>query len=418
MPPPPDRHAFSAACALADALSDPHALWPHPPPDPRRTDPQNLAGGAAGIALLHIERARSGRGSDETAHQWLRLAASAPISVGGNADLFYGAPAIGFVLACAASSSTTYRNALSALDDKIGRITRARLAAAAARIDRGDPLTMREFDLVHGLTGLGAYHLHRHPTHRLTHDILNYLVRITDHPPCQTKNPERPAWWLADGLNGQPSPDQFPHGHGNLGMAHGISGVLALLSHAVLRGITVPGIHEAIGRICSWLDQWRQPAPDGGAWWPGYLTIDNLRTRTVEPTQRPRPSWCYGISGTARAQQLAGLALADTARQHDAENAMLAALTTADHQALKPEIGLCHGTAGMLHSAWRMATDAPTPHLADELPNLAAQLLTHLPDPITNAELMDGAAGAALALHTLGTGTAPASGWDAFLLLA
>jgi class I lanthipeptide synthase len=320
-------------------------------------------------------------------------------------------------VACAAGTTGGYRGALAALDDTIARLTGARLAATAARIDRGDPLPMHEFDLIHGLTGLGAYHLHRHPDHHLTHDVLAYLVRITEPQHGTTGDPKRPAWWLAGGLDGQPSPDEFPYGHGNLGMAHGIAGVLALLAHAVLRGVTVPGAAEAIGRLCTWLDQWRQPTADGGAWWPGYLTIDNLRSGTVQPTQQPRPSWCYGLSGVTRARQLAGLALADTARQHDAETAMLTALRTADHRALEPEIGLCHGIAGMVHVAWRMAVDAATPQLAAELPTLAADLVARLSGPITNPELMDGAAGAALALHTVGTGTVPASRWDAFLLL-
>lgn len=201
-------------------------------------------------------------------------------------------------------------------------------------------------------------------------------------------------------------------------MAHGISGVLALLSRAVLRGVTVPGAVDAIGRVCHWFDRWRQPTGTDGAWWPGYLTIDNLRTGDVEPTQRPRPSWCYGVSGTARAQQLAGLALADTVRQRDAETAMLATVRVAAHQTLGPEVGLCHGVAGLLHSAWRMAADSSTPQLADELPGLGAHLIARLPDPAAHPELMDGAAGAALALHTLGTGNAPASGWDAFLVVA
>lgn len=421
MTPPPDPLALAAADTLADALSDPHTVWPHPPADPladvRRAHPQNLAGGAAGIALLHLERARTGHGDEATAHTWLKQAACAPVSAGRNADLFNGAPALGFVLACAAATTGGYRGALAALDEAIARLTTARLASAAARIEHGEPLPMHEFDLVHGLTGLGVYHLYRHPDHHLTHDVLAYLVRITESHHASDDR-RCPGWWLAGGLNGQPSPDEFPDGHGNLGVAHGIAGPLALLSHAVLRGLPVPGATEAIGCLSDWLDQWRQPGPDGGAWWPGYLTLDNLRTGTIEPTQQPRPSWCYGLSGTARAQQLAGLALADITRQHHAETAMLTALRTADYRALEPDIGLCHGLAGMLQVAWRMAADADTPQLATELPLLAARLVARLAGPITNPELMDGAAGAALALHTQGTGTAPASRWDAFLLLS
>jgi hypothetical protein len=192
-------------------------------------------------------------------------------------------------------------------------------------------------------------------------------------------------------------------------MAHGIGSVVALLSLAVLTNVPSPGAAEAIDRICGWIDQWKQDSE--GPWWPGYVTPDKAA--------RPRPSWCYGIAGTARAQQLAGMALVDTTRQRTAEAGMLAALRDPGHlDLLESEIGLCHGTAGLLQAAWRMSRDLPTPDLADELPNLIARLLKQTDKPVTDPELLDGAAGAALVLHTVGTGTCPPPSWDRFLLLS
>ncbi|BCJ58200.1 hypothetical protein Jiend_16220 [Micromonospora endophytica] len=97
---------------------------------------------------------------------------------------------------------------------------------------------------------------------------------------------------------------------------------------------------------------------------------------------------------------------------------MLAALRDPSQRALLPEIGLCHGKAGLLQSAFRMAVDARSPALVAELPDLAAHLATQLTQNMTDPELMDGAAGAALALHAVGTSATPASAWDAVLLLA
>ena len=83
------------------------------------------------------------------------------------------------------------------------------------------------------------------------------------------------------------------------------------------------------------------------------------------------------------------------------------------------ETGLCHGTAGLLQAAWRMAGDATTREIEAELPRLATRLATQLAErEDDNPELLDGAAGAALALHTAGTGNAPEPYWDAFLALA
>ncbi|WP_238436495.1 MULTISPECIES: hypothetical protein [unclassified Frankia] len=85
---------------------------------------------------------------------------------------------------------------------------------------------------------------------------------------------------------------------------------------------------------------------------------------------------------------------------------------------LLSEIGLCHGTAGLLQAAWRMATDARSGQIAAELPALTARLTTQLAQGTPDPELLDGAAGAALALHTVGTGAVPVSGWGAAFLLA
>jgi hypothetical protein len=66
-----------------------------------------------------------------------------------------------------------------------------------------------------------------------------------------------------------------------------------------------------------------------------------------------------------------------------------------------------------------MAADATSREIEAELPRLAAHLAAQLAEcEDDNPELLDGTAGAALALHTVGTGNAPEPSWDAFLALA
>ncbi|WP_433464093.1 lanthionine synthetase C family protein [Spirillospora sp. CA-128828] len=400
--------ALAKATAIAAALDDPAAAWEPTNVGTGRGWPQSLAGGAIGVALLHIARARTGHGDWRTAHRWLAAATRDALTAADNAGLYIGAPALAFATHTAAEATGRYGAALAHLDDTTITITRRRLTAAHARIDRGERPELKEFDLIRGLTGLGAYHLQRHPDHPVTGEVLAYLARLTQPLPAY---PDLPAWWTDAAPSGDPHPD-FPHGHANLGVAHGIGAVLALISLALLQGHPAPGLAEAIERICAWTDQWRHDTD--GTWWPGVITPD-----PSSPPPRPQPSWCYGIAGTGRAQQLAGLALSDTTRRAHAENAMLAALRDPAHLDMHgTQIGLCHGTAGLLQSALRMATDAATPALATELPHLTARLLAQLDGPISDPELLDGAAGAALTLHTAGTDTIPGPAWDRFLLLA
>lgn len=396
-----DADLLTAAC---DRLADPAVVEPSPD---GRTRPQSLAGGAVGIALLHIERAISGHGDEAIAHRWIRAAATDPVSL-GYADPFHGVPALAFMLHTARPLGG-YRRARAELDNATIALTRQRLAAAHARIDRREPLPMHEFDLVHGLTGLGLYHLHAHLEHPISGEVVGYIARLTE--PLGDNTGGTPAWWLHTGLGGTPDPD-FPRGHGNIGTAHGISAVIALLAYAVLHGHDTTKVRDAVAALCRWTDLHRQDDP-AGIWWPGYVTPG-------ADTHRPRPSWCYGEPGIARAQQLAGLAQHNTTRQRHAENAILAVLQNPAQRGRLSGIGLCHGKAGLLQSACRMAA-ASTDHrraaqLAAALPGLAAELTAQL-DADTEPEVMNGAAGAALALHTVAIGS-PATGWDAFLALS
>lgn len=54
--------------------------------------PQSLARGAAGTALLHIERALAGAGTWADAHTAITRAATSPIDASPAACLLYGRP--------------------------------------------------------------------------------------------------------------------------------------------------------------------------------------------------------------------------------------------------------------------------------------------------------------------------------------
>ncbi|WP_234379241.1 lanthionine synthetase C family protein [Streptomyces sp. IGB124] len=405
--------ALAAAKVLADLLADPDALWPGGRPDGWRAWPQSLAGGAAGIALLHVERARTGHGDWDTAHRWLTEAVRGEVSGAVNANVFFGVPALAFLLHRANSATGRYTRVLARLDAATTALTRTRLAQAHLRLDRGERPPMEEFDLIQGLSGLGAHHLSRYGDAEITEEILAYLVRLTEPLP---DHGGLPPWWMNVGTTGALHPD-YSGGHGNLGVAHGISAALAVMSQALLRGLDVPGLTGAVERVCAWTDRWRQ-GDDLCPWWPGLIDPEQVASGCVDADLHPRASWCYGASGTARAQQLAGLALGDPARVRTAETAVLATLRDPAQLDRLPEIGLCHGMAGLLHASWRMATGTGNAHIAAELPHLADRLLTALHRPGQDPELLDGAAGAALALHTLGTNHTPAPYWDTFLALA
>lgn len=390
-------HQREAVRAVADAIADRLAS----PADVRNLDlkhdwwPQSLAVGAAGVALLHIERARAGLAPWQRAHDWLACAAHRSVNSGDDSHLYYGAPALAFALHAAADRPGRYARALDTLDCHIAVTTRRRLDRAHARMDRGELPALAEFDAIRGLAGIGAHLLRRDPGGDLIRAVLVYLVRLTDL--VKDDGELLPGWWSGLTPSGRPSKDS-PGGHANSGVAHGVGGPLALLSLAARSGVRVDGQAEAISRICAWFDRWRQDG-DAGPWWPYWVTRAQLRDGRLRTSGPSRPSWCYGTAGLARAQQLAA--------------------TT--------DFSLCHGYAGLVHIAGRATADALTPELTACLPLLLSAIV---PDtdadglveslrrsPAGDMGLLEGAAGIALALHTAEAETPPVSGWDSCLLI-
>jgi class I lanthipeptide synthase len=392
-------------------LPDPLSL----PPD-RRWRPQSLARGAAGVALLPIERAHAGVGGWDVAHSWLKAAVSGGVRAGDDAGLYNGAPAVALALrAASAGASDRYSRALEVLDRSVSRLAHRRVDHAAARIARGALPALAEYDVINGLSGIGAYLLFRSPGDGAFERLLFYLVQLTE--PLRVDGELLPGWWTGHDPHFGYS-THYLRGHGNFGMAHGVAGPLALLSLALLHGHSIDGQREAIERICAWLDMWRQQH-EAGPWWPQWITDHERRTGHLVQRKPGRPSWCYGTPGVARAQQLAGLASGDLMRTQTAERAIAGCLSDPEQLDRIVDVTLCHGWAGLFVTAWRAAENASTSAIAERLPIARKLLIQHAaPGAGDGIGLLEGDAGLALAVHIAEHHLSPISGWDRCLLIS
>ncbi|MET9439398.1 lanthionine synthetase C family protein [Streptomyces sp. NPDC006610] len=377
---------------------------------------QSLSEGPVGTALLHIERALTGQGAWSQAHAWIKAATRTPVSVSYTGGLFLGASAVAFVLGCAAyPDSSHYQQALSVVDKHVTALAHRRVDAATDRLRGGERPAFHEYDVFHGLTGIGAHLLRHHPGNSALERVLAHLVTLT-RPVHDDLLGRVPGWWVGHDPGLRHTSD-FHGGHANLGVAHGITGPLLLMSRALRLGVTVDGQEEAVHAVLAWLEQWRQDAP-AGPWWPQHLTLDDLRTGRPRQSGPGRPSWCYGTPGIARAGQAAAKALHDAVRQHEYEDAMVQCLTDPRQLARLTDGSLCHGWAGVYQTTWRAAHDSAALTLRAVLPRLAEGLRRCTSAPaIGDPRLLLGDAGAGLALITAARDAAPASGWDACLLI-
>ncbi|WP_240796304.1 lanthionine synthetase C family protein [Streptomyces sp. RFCAC02] len=331
------------------------------------------------MALWHVER-----GDGAAARHHLGLAVSPGVSTGGNASLFHGAPALEFVLGRAG------RPHHPGVSEAVDRVVTDRLAAARQRQATGVLPHLAEWDLIRGLTGLGALLLTRDPVPPLLRELLGHLVSLAR--PVRAGDRKVPGWWAQSGPGGE----EMPGGHGNNGIAHGIAGPLALLSLAVRCGVQVPGQLDAIGVMARWLDAY-------GNWY--WTTRDHLTGHAPPEAPPTRPSWCYGRLGNARTQQLAGIALGDPTRCRTAEDAAVRALRDPAVLDRVTDASLCHGWAGLLTVTRSIAADSPEPRRFGSLVTTLHQRLTTDLHRLTKPGLLEGRAGARLALDgTDGTG--------------
>ncbi|GAB3903982.1 hypothetical protein GCM10029964_096780 [Kibdelosporangium lantanae] len=105
--------------------------------------------------MLHVENARSGTGSWDTARQWLAAMSRGPVTAKPDAaGLYFGLPAVAFALHAAGHDGFTAT--LDTFDRYIATLTQHRLARVHERIDRAYLPALREFDLISSLTGIGA----------------------------------------------------------------------------------------------------------------------------------------------------------------------------------------------------------------------------------------------------------------------
>ncbi|MCX4526343.1 lanthionine synthetase C family protein [Streptomyces sp. NBC_01551] len=393
----------------------------------------SLSDGAPGITLLHAELARTDAAHRDAAQRWVRRAAALTALAGkapapGPQGLYGPLAALSFALHRAAAGPGAQSTARAHLRDQVAELANARAAREERRLGENPGgacgfTSFTAYDVISGQSGLGAHLLEvGRPAEAALGRVLRALGALGRPVPA----PDRmlPGWWVAlDGASYRPVAPA--DGHANLGMAHGVPGPLALLALAWRQGVRVPGQRAAITGLAEWLLA-RRRADDAGSWWPGQVSLGPAQP---EPG---RPSWCYGTPGIARALQLAGLALEVPHWQEAAVGALRAALVRAD-LAQTAEAGLCHGLAGLLQITWRTARDSGDPELAAHLPRLAARLLELVDEdaPFAFATapgerppdehpggFLTGAAGAALALHTFASDSAPATRWDRALLLA
>jgi hypothetical protein len=394
-------------------------------PESLRWQPHGVAQGDAGLALLCacLNACLPGEGWDEVAHGFLAAAAYAaerqPRLPPG---LFGGLSGLAFTAEALSEDGARYQRLLTSLDEA--------LAPQASALGEGlrsasGPGPVSDFDVIAGVSGMGAYLLRRDP-HGVLPEVLSGLVSLAE------PQDGPPRWMTPPHLLGDASMlHQYPSGNLNCGLAHGIPGPLALLALSLRSGVKVPGQAEAVRRLADWLvahradDHW-------GVNWPTAIPVAPPGERDPDAAGLPpsRSAWCYGSPGVARALWFAGEVLDDAVLRELAVEAIHAVLRRPIPERRIESPTFCHGVAGLLQVVVRFAHDTGLPAFSDGAADLVDELLgAHEPErplayaslepgpnAVDRAGLLAGAPGVAMALLAAATDTEPT--WDRLFLLS
>jgi hypothetical protein len=433
---------MQAALHVASRLTDPQAVERVASVAAAQSDfpafnqwcPPSIAQGNAGLALLwaYLDECFPGGGWDVVGRTHLEVAArSAEQSPGFGTGLFSGLTGLAFAGWQLSRGGQRYRRLLASLDEAIA----AETLACADRVAGADGLSVGEFDVISGLSGIGAYLMcrRRHPP--MADALARTIAALTA---LTTREGVPPAWHTPPQmLYDDQAREMYPHGNLNCGLAHGIPGVLALLSLARTSGCAASAsVDDAIVAIAGWLaacrveDEW-------GVNWPTAVSLEATARGTLQPGDAgrapggtSRSAWCYGSPGIARALWLAGQAVDRQEFRELAIEAMAAVFRRPIAERRIDSPTFCHGVAGLLAIATRFARETGAPLFVEESERLVQQILDAFqPDSrlgFRNIEyrnnqtdqpgLLDGAAGVAIVLLAAATGVEPT--WDRAFLLA
>jgi lantibiotic biosynthesis protein len=311
--------AEDAVRAIAEALSAPST----PGLTPGRIGHEGLALFYGYLSLTEAGAERHAQRADQLLEQAVANLANVPMR-----PALYG----GFTgVAWVADHLATILGESTAEDDRNEEIDEILLALLAGP-------WIGDYDLISGLAGFGVYALDRFPRPSAVRCLEGIVDRL--HETVETIG-DASTWftppWLLPPRNLQTHPD----GYYNLGVAHGVPGVIAFLADVCRLGIRTEKAGALLEGAVRWVLSHQLPGHRGSTF-----------PTSVAPGIAPHPSrlaWCYGDPGIATTLLYAARALGHNEWERTALDIARHAATASPEDTAVVDAGLCHGALGLAH---------------------------------------------------------------------
>jgi lantibiotic biosynthesis protein len=195
-----------------------------------------------------------------------------------------------------------------------------------------------DYDLISGLVGLGVYCFERENSPVATRCLELIVERLFE---LAEPSGGGLCWHTHASLLLPQERESCPQGYYNLGLAHGLPGIIALLGRVHAAGIS----REKSGRLLEgavhWLLRQRLPHDAQSSFSSVYV-----------PGRRPescRLAWCYGDAGLAAAFFLAARCVGEKSWEQEALAIARRAASRDSQTGGVIDACFCHGSSGLAH---------------------------------------------------------------------
>ena len=323
--------AQEAIDQLADCLhqAEPSSVPHGMPTSVGVTKSATLASGRAGLALFYAYRARASlrESDDQTASLLLDQAAETVESIRMPPGLFEGFTGV----AWAFEHLLGERNDLQSeeINEEIDNVLGSWLDESP---------WSNTYDLISGLAGLGVYSLERLPRPIAAECIESVVDRLQE-----TARSERAglSWWTRPEWLDPWSRQRYPGGYHDLGVAHGIPGIVAFLARVCSSGVASRKARTLLEGSVAWLLDQRCEETQGSR----YASFAGPGIE-LHPA---RSAWCYGDPGIASVLMIAARCSGNLAWEREAIDLARQSAHRPMGETRVVDPGLCHGAAGLAH---------------------------------------------------------------------
>ncbi|MFF3748680.1 lanthionine synthetase C family protein [Streptomyces kronopolitis] len=337
-----------------------------------------LAGGFAGVAALHLHAARVASGPAERTARWrstydfLRAALTSTVHTPVGPGLWDGASGLSLVLADCCQDEPRFAPTLDRLQQQIAERVRAALWPSTS-----GSVAPSDYDVISGASGTL---IHLSSVENPTRDVQAAAIHARDfllwlsEPEEQSSGIWHWRWHITperapERATSKAKPD-FPRGYLDVGMAHGVAGIVSGLAAAWQAGYRSAGLCAAMYRLTDWLLEVHDHAGRHGLW-PAVLPLTSSGA-PAEDSAVGQLGWCYGSTGCATALLNVARATGDDDLRRTATQAFDAALS---HLDTIKALSLCHGLAGLAMGCQEFASIGSVT-AAEALPEIVNRLLT------------------------------------------